>query len=604
MPATPHPSGSLPGDISAALAPARVGFLGAAAFSCIINILGLTGSLYTLQIYDRVIPSRSISTLVALTVLAAALYAAFGVLDFLRGRILSRAGLMITSTLEREALTAVSALALSDSTRAQSLEPLCDLDRIRAFLSGPGPAAILDLPWIPVYLAAIYILHPVLGLTVAAAALGLLLLAVVGEAATKVRRERNAADTRARTALAEAVRHNAEISHAMGLGSGLEARWREQSRAWLADHTATADTNQLCTAVARQLRLLCQIAIVGLGALLVINGGMSAGVIIAASLIASRALSPVDAGLAHWRGYTAFLESCRRLSENFRAARTSERHDGGLPAPQVSLKVEHLMVMPPGAFRPLIHDLSFKLNAGEGLGVIGASGSGKSSLARALVGVAEHGIRAGSIRLDGAPLSQWGQSRGRYIGYLPQDASLFPGTIGENISRFGAGAESPQTILASKAAGIHDLIQRLPDGYHTPIGNGGVQLSTGERQRIALARAFYGDPFLVVLDEPDASLDGAGLACLNEAIRTIRQRGGIVVVLSHRLTALEGVDLLMSLSQGRLLTFGRKDEILRRMFDPVPQTQRAIQPSLATQPTPPLQATLKIVSDNQGSGPA
>ena len=218
MPAATHPSGSLPGGVSAALAPARAGFLGAAAFSCVINILGLTGSSLYVQIYDRVIPSRSISTLVALTVLAAALYAAFGVLDFLRGRILSRAGLMITSTLEREALTAVSALALSDSTRAQALEPLSDLDRIRTFLSGPGPSAILDLPWIPVYLAAIYILHPVLGMTVAAVALGLLLLAIVGEAATKVRRERHAAETLARTALAENVRHNAEISHAMGWG--------------------------------------------------------------------------------------------------------------------------------------------------------------------------------------------------------------------------------------------------------------------------------------------------------------------------------------------------------------------------------------------------
>jgi ATP-binding cassette subfamily C protein len=591
--------------MSAAFAPARAGFLGAAAFSCVINILGLTGSLYTLQIYDRVIPSRSISTLVALTVLAASLYAAYAVLDFLRGRILSRAGLMITATLERETLSAVSALALSDSTRPHALEPLSDLDRIRTFLSGPGPAAMLDLPWIPVYLAAIYILHPVLGLTVAAAALGLLLLAVVGEAVTKVRRERLATEAHARTALAEAVLRNAEITHAMGLGPGLEARWHEQSRAWLADHTATADTAQLCSAAARLLRLLCQIAIVGLGALLVINGGMSAGAIVAASFIASRALSPVDAGLAHWRGYTAFLESCRRLSENFRAARTSERHDGGLPAPQVSVAVEHLMVMPPGAFRPLIHDLSFKLNAGDGLGVIGASGSGKSSLARALVGVVEHGIRAGSIRLDGAPLSRWASStRGRYIGYLPQDASLLPGSIGENISRFEARAESAKIILAAKAAGVHDVILRLPDGYHTRIGKGVIQLSTGERQRIALARAFYGDPFLVVLDEPDASLDGAGLACLNDAIRAIRQRGGIVVVLSHRLTTLEGVDLLMSLSNGRLLTFGRKDEVLRRMFDPVPQSQRAAQPALGPQPAPPLQATLKVVSDNQGSGSA
>lgn len=603
MSTAPGRSASLHGAVSAVLADARSAFWGAAAFSFAINILCLTGSFYTLQIYDRVIPSRSTPTLIALTILAIALYAAYAALDFLRGRILSRAGLMITAALEHQTIAAQSALALSDSTRPRASEPLSDLDRIRAFLSGSGPTAMLDLPWVPVYLAAIYILHPVLGLTVTAAALGLLLLAVLSEASTRVRRERAAAGARERTALADTLRHNAVAAYAMGLGPGLETRWCEQSRTWLKDQTAAADTAHLCSAAARLLRLLCQIAVLCFGALLVINDGMSAGAIVAASIITARVLSSVDAGLVNWSGYSAFRKSCGRLSENLGAAHARGRQDDDLPAPETSVAIEHLTVIPAGAPRPLVHDLSFKLGAGDGLGIIGASGSGKSTLARALVGAAEP--RAGTIRLDGAPLSRWTRrTRGKHIGYLPQNATLLPGNIGDNISRFEANAGYAGIVAAAKTAGIHDVIMRLPEGYHTRVEESGVLLSAGERQRIALARALYGDPFLVVLDEPDANLDGPGVASLNDAIRTIRQRGGIVVVLSHRLTAFEGIDMLMSLSNGRLQAFGRKDEVLRRVLDPAPQSVRSAHSIIAPLPASATHATLKIVSDNQGGGPA
>jgi ATP-binding cassette subfamily C protein len=591
--------------LSAALGHLRAGFFGTALFSCVINILGLTGSFYTLQVYDRVIPSQSASTLIALTFLAATLYAAYAVLDCLRARILSRAGLLIIATLEREALAAVSALALSDATRTRALEPIGDLDRIRAFLSGPGPSAILDLPWIPVYLAAIYVLHPVLGMTALAGALGLLLLTALAEAATKARLQRSAVAAAERTTLAEAMRRNAEASHAMGFAPGLEVRWRELTQVWLKDLTAATDAAQIASAATKLLRLVCQIGIVGLGALLVINGGMSAGAIVAASVIASRALSPVDTALAQWRGFREFRQSCRRLSDNLSPATGGERYDGNLPAPQASVIVEHLTVMPPGASRPLVHDLSFRLQSGDGLGVIGPTGCGKSTLARTLVGARQHAIRAGSIRFDGAPLDHWNsRTRGKHVGYMPQEPGLLPATIADNISRFEAGAESAKIVAAAKQAGIHEMILRLPDGYRSRIAENATQLSAGERQRIALARALYGDPFLVVLDEPDANLDGAGEVSLTEAIHSVRRRGGIVVVFSHRLAALEGVDTLISLCNGRLQASGRKDDVLRRMHEIAPQNPRAGPPTLAPQPNPSIHATLKIVSDQHGSGSA
>lgn len=594
-----------PGPLSAIFTHLRTGFLGTALFSCVINILGLTGSFYTLQVYDRVIPSRSASTLIALTFLAAVLYAAYAVLDYLRARILTRAGLLTMAALERDALAAVSALALADATRARALEPISDLDRTRAFLSGSGPATVLDLPWIPVYLAAIYVLHPVLGMTALAGALGLLLLTGLAEATTKARLERSSLAAAERTTFAESLRRHAETSHAMGFAPGLETRWRELTRAWLSDLTIATDRAQIFSAATKLLRLACQIGIVGLGALLVINGGMSAGAIVAASIIASRVLSATDTGLAHWRAFTEFRQSCRRLSDNLRLAAAAERPNENLPAPQASLAVEHLTVMPPGASRPLIHDLSFRLQSGDGLGVIGPTGCGKSTLARALVGARQHAIRAGSIRFDGVPLNRWNsQARSKYVGYMPQEPALLPAAIADNISRFEADAESAKIIAAAKQAGIHETILRLPDGYRSRIGEHAIQLSAGERQRISLARALYGDPFLVVLDEPDANLDGAGEASLTEAIRSVRRRGGIIVVCSHRLAALEGVDTLVSLSNGRLHTSGRKDDVLRRMFELAPQGPRTAPPALAPQPIPSIHATLKIVSDQHGSGSA
>ena len=595
----------LPSPSPATFAHLRAGFLGAALISCVINILALTGSFYTLQVYDRVIPSRSASTLVALTVLAVGLYAAYAVLDYLRARILSRAGLLILATLERDALAAVSALALSDTTRHRALEPIGDLDRIRAFLSGSGPAAILDLPWIPVYVAAIYLLHPVLGMTALAGALGLLLLTALAEAATKARLQRSASAAAERTAFAESIRRNAETFHTMGFAPGVEVCWSELTRTWLEDLTVATDRAQMFSAATKLLRLFCQIGIVGLGALLVINGGMSAGAIVAASIISSRALSPIDVGLAQWRAFTDFRQSCRRLSDSLRSSGKSQRHNGSLSAPQASLAVEHLTIIPPGVSRPLIHDLSFRLQSGDGLGVIGPTGCGKSTLARALVGARQHTIRAGSIRLDGAPLEHWNSNtRGTHVGYMPQEPGMLPGTIADNISRFDADAESMQIISAAKQAGVHEMISRLPEGYRSRISENAVQLSAGERRRIALARTLYGDPFLVVLDEPDANLDGAGEASLTEAIRSVRLRGGIVIVFSHRLAALEGIDTLISLRNGRMQDSGRRDDVLRRMYEPTPQSSRAAPPAPAAQPSPSVHATLKIVSDQHGSSSA
>jgi ATP-binding cassette subfamily C protein len=587
-------------------------FISVGVFSGLVNLLALTGSFYMLQVYDRVLPSRSIPTLLGLTILMAALFVANGLLDFFRVRVMSRVGVRIDNEVREKVFQALHVLPLKTRTAGDGLQPVRDLDQIRAFFSGLGPTAFFDLPWVPVYLGVVFLLHPLLGLFAFAGAVLLIGMTVVTERRTTAPMQSASRSGSQRLAFGEEMRRNAEVIRALGLERRMQDRWEVLNTRHLTDQLVASDAAGGMGTVSKVLRLFLQSGILGLGAYLVIQGEVSAGTIIAASIIMSRALAPIETAISHWRGFVSARQSYRRLIDLFGSLGLK---DAGamvaLPRPVSSLAVQSVSVAPPGEPRPVIQGVSFSLEAGDGLGIIGPSGSGKSTLARALVGVWQpmwpQMRMGGSIRLDGATLDQWApDDLGRYIGYLPQDVSLFAGTIAENIARFDTAAASEAILAAAKAAGVHDMIVQLPEGYQTVVGEGGVGLSAGQRQRIALARALYGDPFLVVLDEPNSNLDAAGEAALTQAIQSIRARGGIAIVIAHRPSALAAVDKVLAMTKGQVQAFGPKSEVLRQVLQAAPAPKPA---ALATPPPLPPAARppwgtagLRVVVDGEAGG--
>jgi PrtD family type I secretion system ABC transporter len=550
--------------LTPALRFARGAFIGIGLITATINILYLTGSFYMLEVYDRVIPSRSVPTLVGLSVLALAMYAFQGVLDVLRGRVLVRIGAGLDNSLSGRVHETLSRLPLRSRQTGDGLQPLRVLDGVRGFLSGTGPSAFFDLPWIPLYLAICFLFHPWIGTAALLGALVLIGLTLLTEFKTRGPAKETVSLGQKRTALAEANRRNAEVLQAMGMRSRMGALWGEANDRYMTSQQRTSDVAGGLGAASKVIRMALQSAVLGLGAYLVIRQEVTGGAIIASSILTARALAPVELAIANWKGFVTARQSWRRLRDLF-AAFPAEDNRMALPAPVRSISVEALSAAPPGAQRLVVADASFTLAAGQGLGIIGPSASGKSSLARAIVGVWAP-VR-GKVRLDGAALDQWSSDElGRHVGYLPQDVELFAGTVAENISRFQADADSAAIIQAAKSAGVHDLILRLPAGYETQIGEGGAMLSAGQRQRIALARALYGEPFLVVLDEPNSNLDAEGEQALTEAIVGVRRRGGIPIVVAHRPSALAGVDKMLVLADGRVQGFGPKEEILAKLM--------------------------------------
>jgi len=541
-------------------------FLGVGIFSGLINLLALTGSFYMLQVYDRVLPSFSVPTLVGLTLLMAMLYIANGLLDFFRVRVMNRVGVRIDNDVRKPVFEAVRLMPLKARKSGDGLQPLRDLDTIRHFFGGMGPTAFFDLPWVPVYLGVVFLLHPVLGVFSLFGAFLLVVLTLLTEQRTKAPTRAAATSGAERLALSEETRRNAEVIQALGLGGRMFDRWEALTARHIADQMIATDAATGIGSVSKVLRLFLQSGILGLGAFLVIEGEVSAGTIIAASIIMSRALAPVETAIGHWRGFVAARQAHQRLSDLFRAMDLGENDEDlvALPKPHKSLTVKSLAVAPPGERTPVVQGIGFMLHAGDGLGIIGPSASGKSSLARALVGIWQPLGAGGSVRLDGAALDQWtAEDLGQNIGYLPQDVSLFAGTVADNIARLDPAATSESIVTAATAAGVHDMIVQLPDGYQTRVGEGGAGLSAGQRQRIALARALYGDPFLVVLDEPNSNLDVAGDNALTAAIASVRARGGIAIVIAHRPSALAAVDKVMAMSRGQISAFGPKAEVLR-----------------------------------------
>jgi ATP-binding cassette, subfamily C, bacterial PrsD len=549
----------------------RGALIGLALFSALINLLYLTGSFYMLQVYDRVIPSRSVPTLIALSVLAATLYAGQAALDVFRSRILARMARALDEHLSPRVFALVTRLPLTGRGAAAGLQPLRDLDQVRSFLAGGGPLGFFDLPWMPFYLAICLLFHPLIGLAALVGAVVLVSLTICTEAFTRAPIRAAAEHGAARTSLAEAGRRNAEVIAALRITGRLGALWDEVNRRHQDANQRTSDVAGGLGGVSKAARLALQSAVLGTGGYLVIHGEATAGIIIAGSILSSRALAPVEQVIAHWKGFVSARQSWRRLRDTMAAS--PEPIDGPLVRkPASTLSVESVNLFPPGDPRIVVRDVSFALRSGSALAIIGPSASGKSSLARALVGVWSP-VR-GSVRLDGATLDQWSPAvLGRQIGYLPQDIELFEGTIGQNIARFEPDADIEAIIRAAEQAGVHDLIVRLPQGYETRIGEGGMALSGGQRQRVGLARALYGDPFLVVLDEPNSNLDAEGEQALTQAIANVRARGGIAIVIAHRASALAAVDQVLVMANGEAKVFGPKDQIMRpvvRQVSPVP----------------------------------
>nr|WP_244499649.1 type I secretion system permease/ATPase [Tardiphaga robiniae] len=551
-------------ELGDALRACRGAFLGVGLMSCMINILYLTGSFFMLEVYDRVLPSRSVPTLVGLIVLAGGLYVAQGILDLLRGRILVRIGSSLDEVLSPRVFQTVVRLPLLAGGHNEGLQPLRDLDNVRSFLSGMGPSALFDLPWLPLYLAICFAFHPMIGVTASVGAFLLVGLTILTEIMTREpAREANGLAAR-RSGIASASRRNAEVVVAMGMAGRLTQRWREANETYLAGNQRTSDVAGGLGAIAKVMRMVLQSAVLGVGAYLVINQEATAGIIIAGSILSARALAPVDLAIAHWKGFVTARQSWHRLN-GLLYALPDQAAVTQLQDPSQKLSIEGVSIAPPGEQKITVSDITFALAAGNGLGIIGPSGSGKSSLLRALVGVWKP-VR-GHVRLDAAALDQWApDDLGRHIGYLPQDVELFAGSIADNICRFDPDAKDDDIITAARQAGVHDLIVGMREGYDTQVGDHGGVLSAGQAQRIALARALYGDPFLIVLDEPNSNLDTEGDEALTKAVRAARTRGAIVIVVAHRPIGIEGVDMLLVLKDGRMQAFGPKETVLGQVL--------------------------------------
>jgi ATP-binding cassette subfamily C protein len=568
----PHP------DLAAALRDCRRAFASVALFSGVVNLLMLAGPLYMLQIYDRVLSSRSVPTLIALSVFLVGAYAFQGALDLIRSRVVVRVAALLDRHLALVIHGAVIRLAISNRHPAEGPQPVRDLDQIRAFLTGAGPIAIVDLPWVPVFLSICFLIHPWLGVVATAGGIVLFTITLLTERTSRAPARVAAQNAGIRSIMVDARRRNSETIVAMGMDGSLAQRWAAVNNRYIAAVGRLSDVASSYGSLSKVLRLLLQSMILGLGAYLVI----------AASIMMGRALAPIETAIANWRGFVAARQSITRLSEAL--VRTAPRQAAtALPRPAGGLDVEQVTVAAPGSATPIVAGVRFSLKSGEVLGIIGPSGAGKTSLVRTLLGIWRPA--RGNVRLDGATLDQWDpELLGRYIGFVSQTIELFDGTISENIARMSVAPDADAVLCAARAAGAHDMILRLAAGYDTQIGEGGTVLSGGQRQRIALARALHGDPFLVVLDEPNSSLDRDGEVALHQAIVDLKRRGAIVVLIAHRASMLAVCDRLLVLTNGAQQDFGLRDEILRKLM-----VQRP--PAAAT-----AAGNLKVVSDTTGGG--
>ncbi len=530
-------------------------------FSIFVNLLMLTGPLYMLQIYDHVLVTRSVSILIELTILVAALYAFMAVLDYARGRVLARMAAGFQSRLDERVFEASLRPTSDKKGAAASSMALRDLDGIHSFFSSPILMALMDMPWTPIFIAAIFLLHPMLGwLAVGGGAL-IVLMAYLNHSVT-ARRTRIAHRTNQNAhAFADMTRAGREVVLTQGFRPAMIQRWVQHRQEALAKGIEANDWTGSFTSTIKAFRLFLQSAMLGLGAYLFLQGALSAGAMIVGSILLARALAPVEQGISQWpvlqRARASWVSLGDYLTELPVPAPKTD-----LPQPVATLQVDGLTVMPPGSEKAVLHDVSFRLEPGQALGVIGPSGAGKSTLARALLGYWP--VADGDIRIGGLPVQQYDPDRlGTYIGYLPQHVKLFAGTLTENVARMSLKPDVRAVLAATAKARAHEIISNLPQGYDTVLNGAETQLSGGQRQRIALARAFFGDPMLLVLDEPNSALDADGSSALNEAVRQFKADGKAVIIMTHRKQAIEECDLLMIIEGGRIIKFGPRDEVIK-----------------------------------------
>jgi ATP-binding cassette subfamily C protein len=532
-------------------------------FSVFVNLLMLTGPLYMLQVYDRVLGSRSEETLVALSVLVTCLFVAMGILDFARGRVMARVGARFQDRLDRRVFAAAmkrSALVPNDASAVAAQR---DLESVQRLLSSPVLLALFDIPWTPLFIAAIFIFHPWLGYLAVAGGVILVVVTVLNQwVTTQPLKEANNATIRSER-IGDQLRSEAEVMQALGMtGAGFD-RWQKARGVALAQSISAADKSGLFGSTTKTFRMFLQSAILGLGAWLVLRGELSAGAMIAASILMGRALAPIELAVGQWSVVQRAQEGWGRLAELLSRVPEEPPHTA-LPRPRAVLEATNLTVVPPGETMATLRMVSFRLEPGQALGVIGPSGSGKSTLARALIGVWRPA--GGKVRLDGAALDQYDPDvLGSYMGYLPQRVTLFDGTIAENIARLRADPDGDKVVEAAKKAAAHDMILKLPEGYDTRVSALGGRLSGGQIQRIGLARAMYGDPVILVLDEPNSNLDNDGSMALNIAIRAMKEAGKSILIMAHRPAAIQECDLLMVMEDGMRKAFGPRDTVLREM---------------------------------------
>jgi PrtD family type I secretion system ABC transporter len=561
-----RPAGA-PSQLRQALKRSGRAFFFVAIFSFFINLLMLTSPIYMLQVYDRVLTARSESTLIYLSVIIASMMLVMALLEMVRSRVLVRVSGKMEQMLGAKVFDAIFALNLRSpaANRSQSLR---DLDTLRQFITSQGPFALFDAPWAPIFIGIVFMMHPVLGIVATVGALILFVLAYMTEVATK--KPLNEANMHAIKAasFAEASLKNSEVLAAMGMLPGIRRRWRASQEKAMMLQAQASDGAGGISATTKFIRMLLQSSMLGVGAYLALEGEITPGVMIAASIIMGRGLAPVEQAIGSWKSFVSARGAYARLDDLLRAF-SPQTDTMELPAPSGNVQVDRVVAMPPGGSSPTIKGISFALTAGEALAIIGPSAAGKSTMARLLVGVwAPH---SGSVRLDGADVYSWNHEQlGPHIGYLPQDVEIFDGSIKENIARFGE-IDATKVVEAAQLAGVHEMILRLPAGYDTVIGPGGIALSGGQRQRLGLARAVYGNPSFIVLDEPNSNLDSDGETALVNGLQRLKQKNTTVILISHRPSILNHVDKVLLLRDGMVEMFGPKQEVMARLTRPVAQ---------------------------------
>ena len=570
-------------DLEEALKLCKGAFISAAGFSMVINLLQLVPTIYMLQLYDRVVPTGNQSTLLMLTLIMLVLFLTMGSLEWVRSQILVRVSSRLETLLNERLFQVAYKLSLYTGGQKASSQPLDDLTALRQFMTGNGLFAFFDVPWMPVYIAVMFIFHAWYGWMAVGTSIILIIIAIIQEKSTsKLLGEANALDVVGRGLVNKNLR-NAEIIESMGMLQNIQGRWLEGTRQVLFLQAKASSRAGLISGLSKIIRLSSQSLVLGLGAYLVIEHEITPGLMIGGSILLGRALAPIDLMIGTWKGFIVARSQYKRLNEMLlRIPVESEKMS--LPAPEGSFQVEAAVVVPPGAKIPVIKGITMAIAKGDVVGIIGPSGAGKSTFVRALLGIWP--AANGKIRLDGADVFAWNRHElGPFIGYLPQDIELFEGTISENIARFG-DVDPEKVVNAAKMADVHELILRLPEGYDTRIGASGGNLSGGQRQRIGLARALYGDPVIVVLDEPNSNLDEPGEIALGNAIQRLKQKRVTVIVITHRNNVLANVDKLLILNDGLLSVYGPKEQVIAHL-----QQQQAAA-SQAKPPQAPTAATL------------